>query len=86
MLPRNRSEETKHISETKIKRIYSNESMEAKIFVEFVALIIQNRIYTYLKQEQESETIQNFPMVPAMLRELKKIEMIKMKDKEYVFN
>jgi transposase len=25
-------------------RVYSNESMEAKIFVEFVALIIRNRI------------------------------------------
>ena len=38
-------------------RVYSNESMEAKIFVEFVALIIRNRIYTYLKKEQErSET------------------------------
>ena len=34
---------------------YSNESMEAKVFVEFVALIIRNRIYTYLKQEQRDE-------------------------------
>jgi len=68
-------------------RVYSNESMEAKIFVEFVALIIRNRIYTYLKKEQErSETKQNFLTVPAALRELEKIEMIKMWNKEYCFN
>lgn len=68
-------------------RVYSNESMEAKIFVEFVALIIRNRIYTYLKKEQErSETKQNFLTVPAALRELEKIEMIKMWNNEYCFN
>ena len=48
---------------------------------------MRNRIYTYLKQEQErSETKQNFLTVPAALRELEKIEMIKMWNKEYVFN
>ena len=68
-------------------RVYSNESMEAKIFVEFVALIIRNRIYTYLKKEQErSETKQNFLTVPAALRELEKIEMVKLWNKEYCFN
>lgn len=68
-------------------RVYSNESMEAKIFVEFVALIIRNRIYTYLKKEQErSETKQNFLTVPAALRELEKIEMIKLWNNEYCFN
>ena len=65
-------------------RVYSNESMEAKIFVEFVALIIRTRSYTYLKKEQErSETKQNFLTVPAALRELEKIEMIKLWNKEY---
>ena len=68
-------------------RVYSNESMEAKIFVEFVALIIRNRIYTYLKKEQErSETKQNFLTVPAALRELEKIETIKLWNKAYCFN
>ena len=65
-------------------RVYSSESMEAKILVEFVALIIRNRIYTCLKKEQErSETKQNFLTVPAAMRELEKIELIKMWDKEY---
>lgn len=68
-------------------RVYSNESMESKIFIEFVALIIRNRIYTYLKKEQErSETKQNFLTVPAALRELEKIEMIRMWNNEYCFN
>lgn len=68
-------------------RVYSNESMEAKIFVEFVGLIIRNRIYEYLKREQErSDTKQNFLTVPAALRELEKIEMIKMWNNEYCFN
>ena len=68
-------------------RVYSNESMEAKIFVEFVALIIRNRIYTYLKKEQErGETRQNFLTVPAALREMEKIEMIRLWNKEYCLN
>ena len=68
-------------------RVYSNESMESKIFIEFVALIIRNRLYTYLKKEQErSGTKQNFLTVPAALRELEKIEMIKMWNNDYCFN
>ena len=68
-------------------RVYSSESMESKIFVEFVALIIRNRIYSYLKKEQErSDTRQNFLTVPATIRELEKIEMIKMWDQNYQFN
>ena len=37
----------------KSMRVYSTESTEAKIFVEFVALIVRNRIYTLLKDEVE---------------------------------
>lgn len=68
-------------------RVYSSESMESKIFVEFVALIIRNRIYSYLKKEQErSDTRQNFLTVPATIRELEKIKMIKMWDQNYQFS
>ena len=38
-------------------RVYSSESMEAKIFVEFVALIIRNRIYSYLKKELQNDIV-----------------------------
>lgn len=65
-------------------RVYSSESMEAKIFIEFVASIIRSQIYTYLKKEQErSKTEQNFQTVPAALCELEKIELIKIWHKEY---
>ena len=54
------------------------------MFIEFVALIIRNRIYTCLKEEmQRNEKKFNFMTVPAALRELDKIEMIKGLDNEY---
>ena len=58
--------------------------MEAKIFVEFVALIVRNRIYTKLKEEDEKlDTSQNYMTVPASIRELEKIEMIRGHDNVY---
>jgi len=32
-------------------RLHSTESVENKIFIEFVALIIRNKIYTFLKDK-----------------------------------
>ena len=55
-------------------RVYTEESAEEKIFVEFVALIVRNRIYTKLKEEDEKlDTSQNYMTVPATIRELEKI-------------
>lgn len=65
-------------------RVHSNESVATKIFVAFIALILRNRIYTALKDESERlETKPNFMTVPAALRELEKIEMIKLTDNIY---
>ncbi len=65
-------------------RVYTSESVRAKIFIAFVALIIRNKIYTLLKeQEKRSKTKQNFMTVPAALRELEKIEMIRHSDGGY---
>ena len=65
-------------------RVYGSESVDTKIFIEFVALIIRNSIYTCLKNEmQKHEKKVNFMTVPAALRELDKIEMIKGSDNEY---
>ena len=59
-------------------RVYSSESADEKIFVEFVALIVRNRIYKRLKDESEEiEGNPNYMTVPAALRELEKIEMIR---------
>ena len=59
-------------------RVHSEESAEAKIFIEFIALIIRNRIYRLLKDEMiRSEMQANYMTVPAAIRELDKMEMIR---------
>ena len=65
-------------------RVHSDESVHAKIFVEFVALIIRNKIYTSLKDEViNNEHKENFMTVPAAIKELEKIEMIRQLDGKY---
>ena len=65
-------------------RVYSNESVSSKIFIEFVALILRNRFYTYLKnQMRKSEKKENFMTVPAAIRKLEMIEIIRQPDGTY---
>lgn len=65
-------------------RVYSDESVSAKIFIEFVALIIRNRIYTKLRDEVERlGKDPNFMTVPAAIKELEKIEIIRGLDLVY---
>jgi transposase len=65
-------------------RVQSDEVANAKIFVEFVALIIRCRLYTLLKDEMEKlEKRPNFMTVPAAIRELDKIEMVRQTDGKY---
>jgi hypothetical protein len=65
-------------------RVHSNESVNSKIFIEFVALIIRNKFYTYLKEQMhKNEKKENDMTVPAALRELEKIEMIRQTDGNY---
>ncbi len=66
------------------ERTHYNESTDAKIFIEFVALIVRNRIYTKLKEElNRIDENPNYMTVPAALRELEKIEMIRGHDRIY---
>ena len=59
-------------------RVCPDEATSAKIFIEFVALIIRNKIYTSLKAAVlKNERKANYMTVPAAMRELEKIEMIK---------
>lgn len=68
----------------KSERTHLNESTDAKIFVEFVALIVRNRIYKKLKEEYDRiDENPNYMTVPAALRELEKIEMIRGHDQIY---
>jgi len=64
--------------------VYSDESASAKIFIEFIALIIRNKLYTQLKEEvEETEKKANYMTVPAAIKELEKIEMIRLSDGKY---
>ena len=68
-------------------RMHSLESEEAKIFIEFIALIVRNKIYTCLKDEKvEIDHDYNYMSVPAAIKELEKIEMIKLTDGKYRLN
>ncbi len=59
-------------------RVHSDESASAKILIEFVALIVRSKIYTLLKDEKARlEKNPNYMTVPAALKELEKIEMIR---------
>lgn len=65
-------------------RVYSEESARAKIFVEFVAMILRCKMYTKLKEEMKSlEKKPNYMTVPAALKELEKIEMVRQLDNVY---
>jgi hypothetical protein len=65
-------------------RVHSDESASAKIFIEFIALIIRSRIYTCLADEMKSlDKKPNYMTVPAALGELEKIEMVRQLDNVY---
>lgn len=65
-------------------RVYTGESLEGKMLIAFVALIIRNRMYTKLKDaEEELLEKPNYMNVPASIRELEKIEMIRQADGVY---
>ena len=63
---------------SKSMRIQTSEALSAKIYIEFIALIVRNRIYNLLKETlMKLETRQNYMTVPASIRELEKIEMVR---------
>ena len=65
-------------------RVHSSKAISAKIFVEFIALIIRNRIYNLLKETMmRLETKENYLTVPKAIRELEKIEMIRRNNGRY---
>lgn len=64
-------------------RVHTSESVHAKIFIEFVALIIRSRFYTCLKEQMQKNGKENYMTVPAAIRELEKIELIRQSDREY---
>lgn len=69
------------------ERVYSNESVDTKILIGFIATIIRNKIYTLLKEETgRMDRKPNFMTVPAALKELEKIELLRDADGEYILD
>ena len=65
-------------------RVNGDEPKDTKNFIEFVALIIRNKIYTCLKDRmKELKRKKNYMTVPAALKELNKIELIRQADGVY---
>ena len=65
-------------------RVHTTESLSSKVFIEFIALIVRNRIYNLLKETMlRLETRPNYMTVPTAIRELEKIEMVRRNKKEY---
>lgn len=71
----------------KSMRSHTNEGVEGRIFTQFIALIIRNKIYTTLQKENEKlEKKQNYMTVPEAIKELEKIEMTRQTNKVYRLN
>lgn len=68
----------------KSMRVYSDEALSSKVFIQFIALILRSRIYTALKEKSEKMLKKpNYLTVPAALKELEKIVMIRQLDGVY---
>ena len=69
---------------SKSNRVQSSEALSAKLFIEFIALIVRNRIFILLKETMLRLEIKPIYMtVPAALRELEKIEMVRRSNGRY---
>lgn len=69
---------------SKSMRAQTSQFLSAKKIVEFIALIVRNRIYNLIKETMlRLETKANYMTVPASLKELEKIEMVKRSNGHY---
>ena len=76
--------EDKAYLDNRSMRVSSETALRSKILIEFTALIIRNRMHLLLKKRiAESSSKQNYFTVPAAVRELEKIEMIRQPDNNY---
>ena len=72
------------IQGAKTARVHSASSVKAKMLVEFIALIIRQRIYCLLKDEMLKLNVRkNYMTVPAAIKELDKIELVRINQGRY---
>lgn len=62
-------------------RVHSDEHMESKMFISFIALILRNEIYRRMKELYRKNRKEY--TVPKVLRELSKMKMTKLSDDRY---
>lgn len=68
----------------KSMRVHGENALFSKVFIQFIALILRSRIYTALKEKCEKMLKRpNYMTVPAALKELEKIVMIRQLDGIY---
>ena len=68
----------------KSMRVHSDEALTSNVFIQFIALILRSRIYTALKEKSGKMLKKpNYLTVPAALKELEKIVMIRQLDGVY---
>ena len=68
----------------KSMRVYGDDALSSKVFIQFIALILRSKIYTALKEKCENMVKKpNYMTVPAALKELEKIVMIRQLDGIY---
>ena len=72
---------------SKSMNIHSTEALTGKLFVEFIALIIRNKMFACLSDRMKQHGKKdNFMTVPASLEELGKIEMLKLPKGNYTLD
>ena len=68
-------------------RVQSSEAVSTKFFIEFISLIVRNRFYNLLKETmQKLDGNPSYLTVPAALRELEKIEMVRRSNGNYILD
>lgn len=69
---------------SKSERVYHEDSVRSKLFLEFIALIVRSRMYSCLSMYKETtRQKKNFLNVVSLISELEKIELIRYKKARY---
>lgn len=64
-------------------RVCTEERTDSKIFISFIALIARQKMYTSFLDKEVKDKKENYLTVPAAVKELDKIQMIKWTDNRY---
>ena len=78
---------TKSFLGGKSVRVHSREALDTKMFIEFLALIVRNKIYNDLHDHKILEKRKNnYLTVPAAIKQLEMIELVRGGDDKYLLD